>query len=115
MPSVHRLTFPARTNRRSPRRRGVIGACLATLAVAVLLGFGVTQPALGASPAPSSQGQGSPALPSPSPIIGTGDPRTNGGGPGLVGSPFVIALAVLALGALAAGGTVVYLRVRRQD
>ena len=40
-----------------------------------------------------------------------GDPRSNGQGPRLVGSPFAIAIGVVLLGLIAAGGTLLYLRV----
>jgi hypothetical protein len=48
-------------------------------------------------------------------LIGTGDPRSTGEGPGLVGSPLGIALAVVLLGIVAAGATAVYLRLTRDD
>jgi hypothetical protein len=55
------------------------------------------------------------ASPPPSPdIIATGDPRSNGQGPGLVGSPFAVALGVVALAVATAGGTVLYLRLIRE-
>jgi len=64
-----------------------------------------------ASPAPVAT-----TTPGPSQgVLGTGDPRSNGGGPGLVGAPFVIALGVILLGAIAAGGTLLYVRLIRND
>jgi hypothetical protein len=82
-----------------------------TAAVVVVLLSLVSAPAGAASPDPPS-----PAEPAASPgIIGTGDPRSEGEGPGLVGSPVLIALGVLALGAVTIGGTLVYLRLTRQD
>ena len=56
--------------------------------------------------------------PTPEPtagIIGTGDPRSNGQGPGLVGSPFAILFGVVLLGVVTAGGTLLYLRIARDD
>jgi hypothetical protein len=44
------------------------------------------------------------------PVIGTGDSRSDGGGPGLVGSPVAIALGVVVLGLITAAGTLVALR-----
>jgi hypothetical protein len=40
-----------------------------------------------------------------------GDTRSPGEGPGLVGAPFLAIVGVVALGFLAAGGTLVYLRL----
>ncbi len=55
------------------------------------------------------------ASPGASPgIIETGDPRSNGQGPGLVGSPVAILIGVVLLGAAAAGGTLLYVRLTRQ-
>ena len=45
------------------------------------------------------------------PVIGTGDSRSDGEGPGLVGSPLVVALGVVVLGLVTAGVTVVVLRI----
>jgi hypothetical protein len=81
------------------------------LAVALVLGLFAlcldTHTAWAASPSPG---------PAASPgIIGSGDPRSNGQGPGLVGSPFAIAVGVVLLGLLAAGGTLLYLRITRDE
>jgi hypothetical protein len=49
---------------------------------------------------------------SPSPTAGSGgDPRSSGQGPGLVGDPLIALLAVLAIGGLALGLTLAYIRV----
>ncbi|MEA2622637.1 MAG: hypothetical protein QOH61_1547 [Chloroflexota bacterium] len=96
--------------RRRPAWRGLLGrsrSFVLVLALALGLLAAVATPVLAASPGPS------PAA-SP-PIIGTGDPRSDGQGPGLVGSPFAIAIGVVLLGAIAAGGTLVFLRVTRDD
>lgn len=47
------------------------------------------------------------AQPLPTPF----DPRGGGSGPGLVGAPFLVLLGVIALGAIAAGLTLVYVRL----
>ena len=49
------------------------------------------------------------AEPSASPGSG-GDPRSSGQGPGLVGEPGVAILVALAVGGLALGGTLLYVR-----
>ena len=41
----------------------------------------------------------------PPPIVESGDPRSEGSGPGIVGSPLIIALGVVALGATTAVAT----------
>jgi hypothetical protein len=66
-----------------------------------------------ASPAESTlpSASSSPSASAGTVVIDTGDPRSNGQGPGLVGSPFAIAIGVVLLGAIAAGGTLLYLRV----
>lgn len=59
-------------------------------------------------------GVASAATPEPS-IVGVGDPRSEGEGPGLVGSPIVIALGVIGLGVVSAAATVLVIRLTRQD
>jgi hypothetical protein len=73
---------------------------MSTLAVLLLLPP-VPLEAQGASPAASA-----------GPVIGTGDPRSEGEGPGLRGSPLEIALAIVVIGAVAAGATVLVVRLR---
>jgi hypothetical protein len=51
---------------------------------------------------------------SPAPVIVTGDPRSDGGGPGLVGSPIEIALGVVMLGVLTIAGTTLFIRLTRR-
>jgi hypothetical protein len=51
------------------------------------------------------------AAASPEPSAPGGDTRSAGEGPGLVGAPFLAIVAVIALGLLAAGGTLLYLRL----
>ena len=53
---------------------------------------------------------------SPSPgVVGPGDTRSEGEGAGLVGSPVLVALGVVGLGIAAAGATLLYLRLTRDD
>ena len=54
-----------------------------------------------------------PATPAPSvaPVIGSGDSRSEGEGPGFVGSPVAIAVGVVVLGVVTAVGTVLVVRV----
>ena len=53
---------------------------------------------------------------SPSPtIVGSGDPRSEGEGAGLVGSPLLVAFAVIAVGAAASVITLVIVRLRGED
>lgn len=51
------------------------------------------------------------ASPSPS-IVAPGDTRSEGEGAGFVGSPVLVALAVVGLGVAVAGVTTIYLRLR---
>jgi hypothetical protein len=91
-----------RADRRLPASVALAAAMLLTLALPLVAATPV--PAASAAPQPSA----TPA------ILDTGDPRSNGQGPGLVGSPFTVALGVVALGVMAAGGTVLYVRMTRQ-
>jgi hypothetical protein len=52
--------------------------------------------------------------PSTASVVTTGDPRSEGEGPGLVGSPVEIALGVLVLGLVTVGGTAIIVRVTRR-
>lgn len=74
----------------------VLGTC-----AAVEGPFGLAAPARGASPSPG--------------IVTGGDTRSEGEGAGLVGSPIVVALGVIAIGTLAWGGTLLFVRLRRPD
>ena len=49
------------------------------------------------------------------PVVDPGDPRSEGEGPGLVGAPLLAAAAVIGLGLLAAGATVIVVRLTRED
>jgi hypothetical protein len=52
--------------------------------------------------------------PSPS-FITPGDPRSDGVGPGLVGSPLFVAFVVLALGIGSAAATLLFARLTREE
>jgi hypothetical protein len=73
----------------------------------VLSSTGVALPVSAESPTPAE-------TPS-STIAGRGDPRSEGEGAGLVGDPVLVALGVVALGAIASGATLVYLRLTRDE
>ena len=88
--------------------RAAVHAVTRTLAASALLA------ALLLMPASAAQAQYPAATADPG-LITTGDPRSSGEGPGLVGSPLGIAMAVVLLGIVAAGGTAVYLRLTRDD
>jgi hypothetical protein len=102
----------------SPRTRGHAFARVRHSAVpALLLGLWLLL-ASSFSVAAASPDSSPVASPAPEPtagIIDTVDPRSNGQGPGLVGSPFAILLGVVLLGVVAAGGTLLFLRVTRED
>ena len=76
---------------RSSKVRAVVA-----LVTAVLLAMCLAAAAVGAEPS-ASPGTG-------------GDPRSSGQGPGLVGEPGVAIVVVLAVGLLAVGGTLLYVR-----
>lgn len=71
------------------------------------------------APVAAQQGGEGPAGPAPteaapsarSPVLGTGDSRSEGEGPGLVGSPVAIAVGVVLVGVLTAAGTLIVLRL----
>jgi hypothetical protein len=65
----------------------------------------------GATPGAGSPGSDPAPIASPAAVIGSGDARSDGEGPGFVGSPVAIALGVVVLGATTAIGTIVLLRV----
>lgn len=51
---------------------------------------------------------------SPGAVITTGDPRSDGAGPGLVGSPLQIAVGVVMLGLLTIAGTTLVIKLTRR-
>ena len=89
-------------------RRLLVSSVLSALVMLLLV----------AVPGPRAAGQSPTATAAPAPsgrVVGSGDPRSEGEGPGLVGSPALIALSVIGLGLLAAGGTVLYVRLTRDE
>jgi hypothetical protein len=52
---------------------------------------------------------------SPAPLFEGGDPRSEGEGPGLVGSPLLILLGVVVLGMVTAGATILIVRLTQRD
>ncbi len=62
-------------------------------------------------PLPAPFGPGVAIAASPAPSSDTGDTRSAGEAPGFVGSPFLAVAAVLALGAVALLGTIVFVRL----
>jgi hypothetical protein len=53
--------------------------------------------------------------PSPAAVVTAGDPRSEGEGPGLVGSPVEIALGVVVVGLVTIAGTTVVVRLTRRE
>ena len=88
--------------------------CSACEAVAAGVGPGTGRVARAARPGDASLSRAQYPEPSAAPVITTGDPRSDGGGPGLVGSPIEIALAVVLLGSVTVAGTVLVLRLTRR-
>jgi hypothetical protein len=87
---------------RARNRAGTRVGAAVTLAFALLiLGAGAPRGLRAATPSPS---------PSPSEPA-AGDTRSSGEGAGFVGAPFVAVGLVLAVGLLAAGATLVYVRL----
>jgi hypothetical protein len=80
----------------SRHRSVVVAALLLLLAIP-----GMSMPARAESPGPT--------------VIGSGDPRSEGEGAGLVGDPLLVAFGVVALGALASGATLVFLRLTHDE
>jgi hypothetical protein len=81
--------------------------------VGLLVTMVLLAPGAAIAQAPDAAASGATAQPvaSAPPIIGSGDPRSDGEGPGIVGSPVAIAVGVVVLGVLTALGTVLVLRI----
>ena len=94
---MERGTLPGR--RSALAFRGLLGA------VALWVGVAVMAPPQVHAQSPSPSGG----------VIGGGDTRSDGEGAGAVGSPLLVAAGVIALGALTAAGTLLYLRLTRDD
>lgn len=77
--------------------------------VVLAIGVGMALVALAALGALGAE----PSLP-PRELLSGGDPRSEGGGPGLVGSPIGVLLGVVALGLVTALATVVLARLARR-
>jgi hypothetical protein len=98
-----------------------VGALLVTAALALgLIGLLAPGPARAASPSPVATvepASASPITGSSSPTAGaaTGDTRTSGQGPGLVGEPFLALFGVIAVGVLTVGATMLLVRFERRD
>lgn len=81
------------------------------VAAGVVLSLAVWLVLLGVSTSPThAQGP----EPSAATVIEAGDPRSDGEGPGLVGSPIEIALAVVLLGLVTTAGTALVIRLTRR-
>ena len=80
-------------------RTPLVATGLALAAVVVILGA-----ALGADPTAV-----------PTEVLGGGDPRSEGEGPGLVGSPLLILAGVVLLGVVTALVTVLVVRLTQRD
>ncbi len=105
------MTPTRKTERRGWLHSGRLALMSLLLAAAIWLVVALPAAATSSEPVASPAPQ-----PSPSPgFLVTGDPRSNGQGPGLVGSPFAVAFGVVLLGALTAGGTLLYVRLTQPD
>ncbi len=77
--------------------------------------FALAALGLGAVPALA---QDPPASPASTPVPSVGgqiDPRSSGEGPGLEAEPLIVLAGVVVLGVIAAGGTLLYVRVTKDD
>ena len=82
------------------------------LAWVVLVGLAIATSAAALAQAPGT----SPAPgPTPAGVGGPVDPRSSGEGPGLEAEPLIVLAGVVLLGLAAAGGTVLYVRLTRED
>ena len=98
--------------------RGLRGAPLHRRIGTVLVGLCLAVQALSSLPLTPAAAASPSSAPAPIPsetgtIVGPGDPRSEGEGAGLVGSPILVALGVIAIGLLASGSTLLYVRIRR--
>lgn len=64
------------------------------------------------APAADTPAATSPPAGEPATVVAAGDPRSEGEGPGLVGSPIAILLGVVALGVVTSAATVLLVRLR---
>ena len=94
-------------------RRGMCHAAVAgpLLALGLLLGAGAVALAQERSPV----GAGPTPAPTAGAVAGPVDPRSSGEGPGLEAEPLIVLAGVVVLGAAAAGGTLLYVRLTRDE
>lgn len=85
-------------------RPTLVGLLGVLVLLVLLLGLLWVLPALGAEPSPPSAG-----------VLESGDPRSEGAGPGLIGSPLLILAGVVALGVATAVVTLMAARLRGRD
>jgi hypothetical protein len=100
-PSGHRTVLGSLAMGPSRRRKRRVVSAVVTVVLTTWMILGTVGAAATESPEP--------------PVIDPGDPRSEGEGPGLVGLPLLAAAAVIGLGVLAAGATVVVVRLSRED
>jgi len=94
-------------------RAAAVGA---VLAVVLMLGPGVGRGTPAAFAAdPSLTPSAAPGMSAPPGASGPIDPRSDGEGPGLEAEPLLVLAGVVLLGLAAAGGTLLFARVRRPD
>lgn len=120
----------ARAQRLAARGLGLLGLVYLLGTIALLVSGATASPEAFAEPSPRAtaaatagpDGDGSPTpspAPSPDPVtsdvLEPVDPRSEGSGPGIVGSPLVILLGVVGLGILSALITAAWVRLTRQD
>lgn len=120
----------ARGHRLAARGLGLLGLVYLLGTIALLVSGATASPEAFAEPSPRAtaaatagpDGDGSPTpspAPSPDPVtshvLEPVDPRSEGSGPGIVGSPLVILLGVVGLGILSALITAAWVRLTRQD
>lgn len=120
----------ARAHRLVVRGLGLLGLVYLLGTIALLVSGATASPEAFAEPSPRAtaaatagpDGDGSPTpspAPSPDPVtshvLEPVDPRSEGSGPGIVGSPLVILLGVVGLGILSALITAAWVRLTRQD
>ena len=113
-----RAADPGRDRGAGPQVAAAIGGRLAarvavaTLCAIALLTFGPRGAPPGSGGWPGlAAGPPVVAAESPEPSPAGGDTRSVGEGPGLVGAPFLAIIGVIALGLVAAGATLLYLRL----
>ena len=105
----HRLAPTRRRGGRPGWRLAAVAGSL--LALGSVLGTG----ALVLAQAPTASPAGPTSAPTEGAVAGPVDPRSSGEGPGLEAEPLLVLAGVLALGVAAAGGTLLYVRLTREE